>query len=181
MTALGQRLTYSLQRPLSLVLDHLYLVLIQNPVGFSWPVPAAVVQENLLREGSTNGFRMSEAPVYNSYMEAYMAGGKGGSPAPGYAGSRASTEQYSYGPKGSAERVRKSRNFVDCGSPLVRVVVTGGVGNRVLSPIGGGTCQVLEPHGRVTGAILCPRGARGAILDGVHDITFTNIVHMGLY
>ncbi|PNW80531.1 hypothetical protein CHLRE_07g321250v5 [Chlamydomonas reinhardtii] len=47
-----------------------------------------------------------------------MAGGKGGSPAPGYAGSRASTEQYSYGPKGSAERVRKSRNFVDCGSPL---------------------------------------------------------------
>ncbi|KAG2440993.1 hypothetical protein HXX76_003846 [Chlamydomonas incerta] len=50
-------------------------------------------------------------------MEAYIAGGKGGGER-GYAGSRASTEQYSYGPKGSAERLRKSKNFVDGGSPL---------------------------------------------------------------
>ncbi|KAG2450453.1 hypothetical protein HYH02_004955 [Chlamydomonas schloesseri] len=47
-------------------------------------------------------------------MEAYIAGSK----SPAAPRSSTSTQMYSYGPKGSAERLRDSKNFVDGGSPL---------------------------------------------------------------
>ncbi|GLC33171.1 hypothetical protein PLESTM_000032200 [Pleodorina starrii] len=57
---------------------------------------------------------MSDGPVYNSYVEAYLAGNKLNIPAD--AGSRTSTANYGYGPSASAHRVRRSKNFAE-GSP----------------------------------------------------------------
>ncbi|KAG2486944.1 hypothetical protein HYH03_014442 [Edaphochlamys debaryana] len=56
-------------------------------------------------------------PTYSSYVEAWKVGAN--SPRRKGPSSRASTEErYSYGPAGSAQRLRKSKNFVDGGDPL---------------------------------------------------------------